>query len=205
MDDPVRIFYVCERCGSAVPPFPTGYDRDLDAIDEHLKSGCEDDRCERIAKALHVAHISCSTGTRGVEDVDGRAVLTPLGAGPSLRPWRREPVPRDFCRHCSSGNGAVPLLSSRLRGTTHQAQHPPSSSTTDDAQTSSSSDTTTMANGIDYEDEALRPRPQLADRLCVATTTLQESPLGVEGGAPGVTPLLTLTPTVQQDSNCQGF
>ncbi|KAK7923066.1 hypothetical protein PG985_007137 [Apiospora marii] len=198
MDDPVRIFYVCERCGSALPPFPAGGDSDFDAIIAHIKSDCEDDSFEPLFKNLHGAFISETTGARGVEDQDGRAVLTPLGAGPSLRPWRREPVSRVFCPHCSGGNGAAASSSKKktLRGTTHQAQRPPSSSTQAAAQTSSSSETT-AANGIDYKAEAIHPRPQLADRLCVVTTSLREGPLGE---SPANTPLLTLTtPSIQQE------
>ncbi|KAK8140555.1 hypothetical protein PG984_000621 [Apiospora sp. TS-2023a] len=187
--DAVRIHYVCKTCGRAVPPDPTGALRDLRDIDRLMQSGCEDGRLKRIATVEPVANISRSTGTRGVEDQDGRAVLTPLGAGPSLRPWRREPVSRDCCLKCSGGNAALP-----------QARNPASSSSTATTATAQTSEEdTTMTNGIDYEDEALHPRPQLADRLCVVTTTFRENPLGDDGQPPGNTPVVTLTPAVQQD------
>ncbi|KAK8083436.1 hypothetical protein PG996_002217 [Apiospora saccharicola] len=163
-----------------------------------MQSGCEDERLKRIATVVRVANISDSTGTRGVEDQDRRAVLTPLGGGPSLRPWRRVPISRDGCPECSGDSAKLSWLRSWFFGTAPpQARNHASSSATATAQTSE--EDTTMANGIDYEEKALHPRPQLANRLCVVTTTFRENPLGDDGQPPGNTPVVTLTPVVQQD------
>ncbi|KAK8042141.1 hypothetical protein PG993_006664 [Apiospora rasikravindrae] len=84
-----EIIYVCELCGSFVA-------QDV----PRTRGGREPLKSEEIERLLEFSPRTVE------EDRGGRAVWTPPTAS-LKRPWRRVPVSRDGCGHCSGGSDAA--------------------------------------------------------------------------------------------------